>query len=775
MVIYSCGFLLLVFLIKEIEGALPQFVDDPSQNFTDGGVLIPPDGRGALTVFCSTKEKANITWLSEKVPADVTALNITQITDRKSVLHQENAAGIPTVRGVLLGPPFSCKATNSDGESATTGPFSFLLGKVPTLSDSSSLSDETKIEGESVQFECAQATGVLPLASFTWKYLKDGSTVLEATGEKSTYSLTANRHNAGEYLCNASNVFGWASEKANLTVLYAPNVSVSGGENVRDGSPLVLTINVDAWPAANITLTKDNVTKKSATKNAVLSYTETATNASTGEYKVTAVNSVGNMTKTFQIYVKVHPDPPVINMTSPTDRTVTYTWALGFNGYSQINNLSLQCTDRKTNSYEVTKTVALSANLNSDTLSELYPGTTYFCKLFASNEIGTSGPSPTVNFTTIASVPAQPVCHFVSSNETSITFNFTVGFTGGQDITLYSLNYTMGSEVFKSFPVTMGTSVTQKGGQVTVTNLVKKNEYNFRLSARNSKGASLPCTPKYATDCKPFAPIPILNGSTYSEGGQVKLTFTVPSDNGCGSVTAYRVADTVSGLTLPSTFNVTGGQVILTITSLPARNSTIAVTTLSEGGAESLPSSAISIFIRVTSAPTSTPTAPFEKDGGLSSGVIAGIVVASVVVIVAVLLIVICACMEQRQSKEEKKSTLQNNSELGMAGQYKRTSIGYDETDTKDHPGPNSGSTYRGSDSEEPEEKKSLKETPKAKNPMYADLDHSETPLGKICMQEERVTYASINRSASRHSRESSGRNKTVTFEDQQPKLSTFV
>ena len=79
--------------------------------------------------MCSTKEKANITWLQNDNPVDLSVLNITQTTDKKSVLYQRDvASGDAGVRGTLLGPPFKCRAVNDTGGATTTDPFTFRLG-----------------------------------------------------------------------------------------------------------------------------------------------------------------------------------------------------------------------------------------------------------------------------------------------------------------------------------------------------------------------------------------------------------------------------------------------------------------------------------------------------------------------------------------------------------------------------------------------------------------------------------------------------------------------
>ena len=97
---------------------------------TDSRVYLPPSGHSSLLVVCSTKEKANITWLAvlSGNPADLSPLNITQTTDKKSVLFEKDPASSVLVRGTLVGSSFTCKAENDAGETTTTNPFEFRLG-----------------------------------------------------------------------------------------------------------------------------------------------------------------------------------------------------------------------------------------------------------------------------------------------------------------------------------------------------------------------------------------------------------------------------------------------------------------------------------------------------------------------------------------------------------------------------------------------------------------------------------------------------------------------
>ena len=102
------------------------FVENPGLL---GVVYFPPIGD--LTVVCSTQDSANITWVSSKgdiyKPGNA-KLNITQATDRKSILYVSN--NDDSAKGILLfGGPFRCQAQDPTTlQEITTDYFDFLMG-----------------------------------------------------------------------------------------------------------------------------------------------------------------------------------------------------------------------------------------------------------------------------------------------------------------------------------------------------------------------------------------------------------------------------------------------------------------------------------------------------------------------------------------------------------------------------------------------------------------------------------------------------------------------
>ena len=108
------------------------FVDNPALH---GEIHIPPLGKGDFIAVCSTQNAANITWeTSEGViyrPGN-TKLNITQATDRKSILYVSNKDD--SAKGILaFGGPFRCQARDlTTLQENTTDYFDFVVGSEHT-------------------------------------------------------------------------------------------------------------------------------------------------------------------------------------------------------------------------------------------------------------------------------------------------------------------------------------------------------------------------------------------------------------------------------------------------------------------------------------------------------------------------------------------------------------------------------------------------------------------------------------------------------------------
>ncbi|XP_065832584.1 uncharacterized protein [Oscarella lobularis] len=285
-----------------------EFIDDPSKAFRGGYVYIPPDGHGDLIVVCTTNERSTIAWLSGGVVVPA-ILNVTQTTDRKSVLYAKgvgNGGANFAVRSALLGPSFTCEALSYDQrETARSGTFRFALGVVPKLAFRP-LPYVTAIEGEMVNFTCAYNTSIQPLPHLIrWNRGSGASQSLANFRFYSTLSIQANRSNAGEYQCTTSNIFGIAVATTTLIVNYSPTLLYAvSNYRFQVGAPFTVLLSVDAQPPANVILIKGTSVINSTSQSNVLYYTEAkARKAMAGIYFVMAINNVGTYRETFNITI----------------------------------------------------------------------------------------------------------------------------------------------------------------------------------------------------------------------------------------------------------------------------------------------------------------------------------------------------------------------------------------------------------------------------------------------------------------------------------------
>ena len=172
---------------------------------------------------------------------DISPLNITQTTDKKSILFERDPASSVLIRGTLIGPSFTCKAENDAGETTTTNPFEFRLGSewfylytcqtlhqsvlgLPTISEAPS--NVTEQEENDVMLNCSSALGA-PRPRIFWRFTAKGSNVV--VNRQTSNNLQNNlvlpniqRDEAGTYTCFVENQFQTLSAKAIVVVTCMP-------------------------------------------------------------------------------------------------------------------------------------------------------------------------------------------------------------------------------------------------------------------------------------------------------------------------------------------------------------------------------------------------------------------------------------------------------------------------------------------------------------------------------------------------------------------------
>ncbi len=101
-------------------------------------------------------------------------------------------------------------------------------------------------------------------------------------------------------------------------------------------------------------------------------------------------------------------DPPLnVTVDSKSSRVVTISWMAGFNGNSAIQNYTVKISEGNQTFGEAvcqgslpSSSCVVPSSSTSASLSNLFPWTTYYIRVFARNIVGTSDSSTVVSVTT---------------------------------------------------------------------------------------------------------------------------------------------------------------------------------------------------------------------------------------------------------------------------------------------------------------------------------------------------------------------------------------
>ena len=238
----------------------------------------------------------------------------------------------------------------------------------------------------------------------------------------------------------------------------------------------------------------------------------------------------------------------------------------------------------------------------SCTISSLTNGTSYTFTASASNTTGNSASNSSASAGVIpAGIPSAPTGVTASGTGGSATITWsTPDSNGGSAITDYVVQYSVaGSGSWTTLADGVSTSTS-----ANVTGLTAGNSYEFRISAKNVIGTSIPSftSPVAST----FPTVPTISGVT-SASEQVTVTWNAPSHLGSGTitgdeyvVTAYDASGNEAGSCKP-----TSGQTTCVVTGLDNGSSytfKVAVIT-TVGTSEQSVASATAIPAGVPSAP----------------------------------------------------------------------------------------------------------------------------------------------------------------------------
>ncbi|NIG58976.1 Down syndrome cell adhesion molecule-like [Pontoporia blainvillei] len=118
-----------------------------------------------------------------------------------------------------------------------------------------------------------------------------------------------------------------------------------------------------------------------------------------GFFSCHAINSYGEDRGIIQLTVQEPPDPPEIEIKDVKARTITLRWTMGFDGNSPITGYDIECKNKSDSWDSAQRTKDVSPQLNSATIIDIHPSSTYSIRMYAKNRIGKSEPSNELSIT----------------------------------------------------------------------------------------------------------------------------------------------------------------------------------------------------------------------------------------------------------------------------------------------------------------------------------------------------------------------------------------
>jgi hypothetical protein len=197
------------------------------------------------------------------------------------------------------------------------------------------------------------------------------------------------------------------------------------------------------------------------------------------------------------------------------------------------------------------------------TISSLTPGTQYSFRVIASNIIGNSGPSPSLNFSTndIGAVVVDvddiiaPTISNVSSSSVRLTWPIP-SFNGGAEILRYKIEV---SNVTAS-PTPFASVYQDRHLTFLATGLTRRSRFQYRMSVINGVGESVSVNVGSVVQTPADPPAVPVSFSLLSYGRTwMSLGWSAPLDDGGSIVTNYtlKVGETVFSESLLLSFNAT--------------------------------------------------------------------------------------------------------------------------------------------------------------------------------------------------------------------------
>ena len=221
----------------------------------------------------------------------------------------------------------------------------------------------------------------------------------------------------------------------------------------------------------------------------------------------------------------VSPDAPTNVIVTPGDSQLVISWSAPLdNGGDAITAYTATATDGSSSS-----TCGWTTGTLTCTISSLTNGTSYAVTVVATNSIGDSDNSATVNGTPNV-VPGTPTLSSVVPGNQSLTVTWTAPSNDGTAITGYTATAVDGLSTFNCTVVLL---------TCTISGLVNGTEYTVTLVASNAAGPSTESDPLTGTPRSvPGAPTNVQVTRVFDG---ITVTWTAPTLNGGDVITDYTV------------------------------------------------------------------------------------------------------------------------------------------------------------------------------------------------------------------------------------------
>ncbi|XP_078355118.1 protein sidekick-1-like isoform X20 [Oculina patagonica] len=447
--------------------------------------------------------------------------------------------------------------------------------------------DTTVVEGQNTTLNCEVYGNPVPDVRWT-KY----GEALDIANQRLNVPFTANtsiltitnvvQADQGLYRCVANNSVNTStSNPGKLTVHFAPEVTIIGDPEqfVITGKQMLLTCQYNALPPMSEVLWKKNGTVLA--RNAIVeindsrvtiphyneSHVQLSINTTTpqdaGNYSCNVTNDVDSSSDMITIVIQVVPDPPLnVTVDSKSSRVVTISWMAGFNGNSAIQNYTVKISEGNQTFGEAvcqgslpSSSCVVPSSSTSASLSNLFPWTTYYIRVFARNIVGTSDSSTVVSVTTDEEVPSVApdfAVTVVNSTAVNVSWQMLTKEEAKGAIQGYYVLYRKPANVWENKTVN-GKETTS----LLVTSLEKFTFYEFAMQAFNSKGVSNLSTNLEETTAedKPSAAPKNVRGHNTSSTSILVTWDDVPAADQNGIILTYTI--TYESLTENHNGNVT--------------------------------------------------------------------------------------------------------------------------------------------------------------------------------------------------------------------------